>query len=208
MFRFHILGLLRRGEPLHGYALMKEYNRRTNRDYGAGYFYRQLGELMTEGLVRQVPNPLGTDPRRLSYEITSSGRESFEEWFEDIPRDAMGDRDKIARAMLFADVEPERASRLLALWQRDLLEHAKSLERDLQYARAKRRTPTEILPMLIRRELFRVAADLEFLQEVAESLNVASSEQTDNAIDSSNVAIQHAAKQQSTKAARKKRRTS
>jgi len=171
MFRFHILGLLRKGESLHGYALMKEYNRRTGRDYGAGYFYRQLGELMVEGLVQQVPHPLGADSRRLSYAITTMGRESFEEWFDDIPRDPMSDGDKIARAMLFADVEPERASRVLAMWQRDLLEHAKSLERDLQYARTKRRNPTEILPMLIRRVLFRVAADLEFLQEVAESLN-------------------------------------
>jgi len=173
MFRFHILGLLRRREPFHGYALMKEYNRRTGRNYGAGYFYRQLGELMTEGLVRPAPNPLGADPRRTPYQITEAGLEAFDEWFADIPREPIeADIDQVARAMFFSEVEPEIGARVLATWQRDLLEKAKVLERELQHARSKRKDLADMRPMLIRRDMFRVAADLEFLEEVGETIAV------------------------------------
>lgn len=171
MFRFHILGLLRKREPFHGYALMKEYNRRTGRNYGAGYFYRQLGELMVEGLVRSAPNPQGADARRTPYEITELGLEAFDEWFQDIPHEPLeSDVDQIARAMFFADVEPAMAARVLGVWQRDLLEKAKLLERDLQIARGKHKDLADIRPMLIRRDLFRVAADLEFLEELGETI--------------------------------------
>lgn len=171
MFRFHILGLLRRREPFHGYALMKEYNRRTGRNYGAGYFYRQLAELKTEGLVRLATNPSGADPRRTPYEITEEGLEAFDEWFEDIPGDPLEtDLDQIARAMFFSDVQPEKGERVLSLWQRDLLEKAKGLERELHHARSKRTDLADMRPMLIRRDLFRVAADLEFLDEIGETI--------------------------------------
>ena len=172
MFRFHILGLLRKSEVFHGYALMKEYNRRTGRNYGAGYFYRQLGELMTEGFVRPAPNPLGADPRRTPYQITEAGLEAFDEWFEDIPREPIeADVDRVARAMFFSEVEPDIGARVLAAWQRDLLEKAKIFERELQYARAKRKDLADMRPMIIRRDLFRIAADLEFLEEVGETIN-------------------------------------
>ncbi|MDG2307895.1 MAG: PadR family transcriptional regulator [Candidatus Binatia bacterium] len=172
MFRFHILGLLRKREPFHGYALMKEYNRRTGRNYGAGYFYRQLGELMTEGMVRQAPNPLGADPRRTPYQITEAGLDAFGEWFEDIPRDPLeANVDQVARAMFFSDVDPDIGARVLAMWQRDLLEKTKVLERELQYAHSKRKDLADMRPMLIRRDLFRVAADLEFLEDIGETLN-------------------------------------
>lgn len=171
MFKFHILGLLRKRDPYHGYALMKEYNRRTGRNYGAGYFYRQLGELMTEGLVRLAPNPLGADPRRTPYQITEAGLCAFDEWFEDIPREPLEtDVDQVARAMFFSDVEPDIGARVLALWQRDLLEKAKVLERELQFARSKRKDLADMRPMLIRRDMFRVAADLEFLEEIGETI--------------------------------------
>lgn len=172
MFRFHILGLLRKQEPFHGYALMKEYNRRTGRNCGAGYFYRQLGELMTEGLVRQAPNPLGSDARRTPYEITEPGLEAFDEWFEDIPRDPLDpDVERIARAMFFCDVEPDVGERVLGLWRLDLLEKSKALQRELQYARQKRQDLADIKPMLLRRDLYRLAADLEFLEEVAVTID-------------------------------------
>lgn len=172
MFRFHILGLLRKREPFHGYALMKEYNRRTGRNYGAGYFYRQLAELMTEGLVQLATNPSGADPRRTPYEITAEGLKAFDQWFEEIPREPLDtDVDQIARAMFFSDVEPEMGERVLTVWQRDLLEKAKVLERELQFARSKRKDLADMRPMLIRRDLFRVAADLEFLEEIGETIN-------------------------------------
>ncbi len=171
MFRFHILGLLRKREPFHGYALMKEYNRRTGRNYGAGYFYRQLSELTTEGLVRLAPNPLGADPRRTPYQITEAGREAFDEWLEDIPREPIEtDIDQVARAMFFSDIEPEIGSRVLALWQRDLRAKNEVLDHELRYARSKRKDLADMRPMLIRRDMFRVAADLEFLDEIAETI--------------------------------------
>jgi len=150
---------------------MKEYNRRTGRNYGAGYFYRQLAELKTEGLVRLATNPSGADPRRTPYEITEEGLEAFDEWFEDIPGDPLEtDLDQIARAMFFSDVQPEKGERVLSLWQRDLLEKAKGLERELHHARSKRTDLADMRPMLIRRDLFRVAADLEFLDEIGETI--------------------------------------
>ncbi len=171
MFRFHILGLLRRGQPYHGYALMKEYNRRTGRSHGAGYFYRQLGELLSLGLVRSAPNPLGADRRRTPYEITTLGLEAFDEWFEEIPEEPTDSNvEQIARAMFFSEVEPEVADRVLVRWQRDLMEKAKTLQHDLQRASARHSDPADMRPMLIHRSLYRISADLKFLEEVGETL--------------------------------------
>ena len=81
MFRFQILGLLRNRKAVHGYALTKEYNKRTGRSYGAGYFYRQLHELQAAGLIRDIPTPPEMDRRRSLYEITDRGIEAFRSWF-------------------------------------------------------------------------------------------------------------------------------
>lgn len=171
MFRFHVLGLLRNRASFHGYALMKEYNRRTGREYGAGYFYRQLGDLTSAGYVRPAQKKLGVDPRRAPYEITDAGIEAFDEWFEEVPREPLeSDVVRIARAMFFADVDPDRAARVLATWQRDLMDQARNLERDLEYARKKRKDPVDVRPMLIERDLSRVAGDLGFLESVGAAI--------------------------------------
>jgi DNA-binding PadR family transcriptional regulator len=173
MFRFHILGLLRNREPQHGYALMKEYNRRTGRNYGAGYFYRQLGELLTEGFVRSAPNPLGADPRRTPYQITDRGIESFDHWFEEPSRETQDSSvDPIARAMFFSDVERAVANRVLSEWKEDLLQRAKALQQDLQYAQVRRKEASDMRPMLIHRNLYRLAADLQFLDEISVVLDL------------------------------------
>lgn len=171
MFRFHILGLLRKGDACHGYALMKEYNRRTGRNYGAGYFYRQLGELMGEGLVRSAPNPMGADARRTPYQITDAGLDAFDRWFEDIPREPLEtDMDQVARALFFSDVDTEMRRRVLESWKSDLMDKAKALQRDLSRARSLRQDSADIRPALIHRDLFRAAADLEFLEELDRTL--------------------------------------
>src|SRR4030095_5594981 len=83
MFRYLVLGLLRRGEPLHGYALMKEYRERAGVQISTGSFYRELARLVTEGLVRAASNPPGSDPRRAPYEITDLGASAFDTWFSE-----------------------------------------------------------------------------------------------------------------------------
>ena len=171
MFRFHILGLIRSRHSSHGYALMKEYNRRTGRTHGAGYFYRQLSELLSEGYIRSTPNPMGADPRRTPYAITKEGERAFDEWFEDVrPISLETDVDRVGRAMFFSDVAPDTGTRVLDLWQSHLLERAKILERELLEARAARKTETDMKPMLLRRELLRIAADLEFIGEVGQTI--------------------------------------
>ena len=42
MFRYLLLGLLRRGELLHGYALMKEYRERSGLMISGGNFCSRL----------------------------------------------------------------------------------------------------------------------------------------------------------------------
>ena len=172
MFRFHVLGLLRGRESLHGYALMKEYNRRTGRTYGAGYFYRQIGDLIRQGYVRPARKEFGTDPRRTPYEITAEGVEAFDAWLEAVPRRPLEcDVLHVGRAIFLSEVQPLAAARILATWQRDLVEQAKTLERDLAEARKRAESALcDVRPMLIERDLRRVACDLGFLDSVGEMI--------------------------------------
>jgi hypothetical protein len=54
VFRHVVLGLLRRGGLNHGYALMREFQRRAGRNTNARNFYCELARLAAEGLVRMV----------------------------------------------------------------------------------------------------------------------------------------------------------
>ena len=172
MLRFHILGLLRTGEACHGYALMKEYSRRTGRDYGgAGNFYRQLADLAEMGFVRPSRKILGADPRRTPYEITPAGIEAFDDWFEETPREPLGrDVIRMARAMFAVDMEPHLAARVLARWQSDLADQARGLERALVRAKKRERDDRDVRSLLIERDLARVASDLAFLDAVGQRI--------------------------------------
>ena len=74
MLRFMVLGLLRRGERVHGSALWKAYERRSGYAIQNGKFYRALKGLTETGLIRPMSNPQ-IDPRRTPYEITAAGIE-------------------------------------------------------------------------------------------------------------------------------------
>src|ERR1700741_4397852 len=73
MLRYLVLGLLRDGAPRHGYAIRQEYRRRAGLEPSTGPFYRELGRLLEEELIRETPNPPGSDPRRTPYVITKKG---------------------------------------------------------------------------------------------------------------------------------------
>src|SRR4029450_1404978 len=111
MFRYLVLGLLRRGEPLHGYALMKEYRERAGVQISTGSFYRELARLVTEGLVRPASTPPASDPRRAPYEITDFGAAAFDTWFsEPLGADAGPHEDGLsARAVFLAEAGPAAA---------------------------------------------------------------------------------------------------
>ena len=81
MFRYLILGLLRNGARLHGYALVKEYRERSGIEVSTGNFYRELQRLIVDGLIRSASNPPDADARRTPYEITELGISVFDDWF-------------------------------------------------------------------------------------------------------------------------------
>src|SRR5262245_61331844 len=119
MFRYQILGILRRYEG-HGYALGKEYERLTGRRISAGNVYRELQRMVGEGLIRQLPKARDGDQRREPYQITETGRTAFDAWFSEIPRaSAPGDSELAARALFFADVQPSVAKQVIEVWRSD-----------------------------------------------------------------------------------------
>ena len=171
MFRDLVLGLLRRGEPLHGYALMKEYRERAGVQISTGSFYRELARLVTEGLVRTASNPPGCDPRRAPYEITDLGASAFDTWFsEPLGSDAGPHEDGLsARAVFLAEAGPGAARPALERWYDELWQRGKALEREremvLRVAAGGDGTFV-VLALLLARRLKQVAADLEFLHEL------------------------------------------
>jgi DNA-binding PadR family transcriptional regulator len=77
--QFHILLTLAEGAR-HGYGIMQEVERRTDgaMELGPGTLYRSLKQLLTRGLIREVPPGGGSDtepgrPRR-SYALTQEGK--------------------------------------------------------------------------------------------------------------------------------------
>jgi DNA-binding PadR family transcriptional regulator len=171
MFRYLVLGLLRRGEPLHGYALMKEYRERAGVQISTGSFYRELARLVTEGLVRTASNPPGCDPRRAPYEITDLGATAFDAWFsEPLGTDAGPHEDGLsARSVFLAEAGPAAARPALERWHEELWQRGKALERERELAlRAAEDGDGAfgVLALLLARRLKQVAADLEFLHEL------------------------------------------
>jgi DNA-binding PadR family transcriptional regulator len=169
MFRLLILGLLRRGARLHGYALVKEYRERSGAEVSTGNFYRELQRLVTDGLIRSAANPPEADARRTPYEITERGIAVFDEWFtaRDAAAGACSEDDISARALFVADSEPAVVANLLEHMEENLWFAGKTLERARQNLLNRPSEPDrfDVLRLLLARRLKRVAADLEFLEE-------------------------------------------
>jgi DNA-binding PadR family transcriptional regulator len=66
-------------EDLHGYAIMREVERRTDGQtrLGPGTLYRSVGQLLERGWIREAderPDPKLDDERRRYYRLTDLGR--------------------------------------------------------------------------------------------------------------------------------------
>jgi DNA-binding PadR family transcriptional regulator len=162
-----ILGFLRDGLARHGYELITEYKTRSGNQVSAGNFYRELARMASERLVQTGVNPPEADARRIPYQITEKGRQSFDEWLISPSRD----ESDLSAWLLFIDrVPPETRDRLLDRWQDDLWLRSKALSRareDALLLQASRQDAVRYNPLasLISRRLKQVTADLEFLKE-------------------------------------------
>lgn len=171
MIRFLILGLLRHGERLHGYALVKAYRERSGTDVGSGNFYRELQRLLRDQLVRATANPSKVDARRMPYEITQRGIAAFEEWFamQDPTFDTTTEDAISARALFLPEVEPAVAHALLKglreglwLWSRQLerQRHRNSVTSENGASHGAQ----SVLSLLLARRQKYAAADLELIE--------------------------------------------
>lgn len=122
MFRYLVLGLLRDGKSRHGYALMKEYRERSGVRLSSGSFYRELQRLVAARLIRTVSNPPGADPRRTPYEITDTGRATFDAWLIGPTGAGVGRyEDELSRRALFlGSAQPAVARRLIEDWKEEI----------------------------------------------------------------------------------------
>jgi|SRR5215468_11778056 len=177
MFRFLILGLLRNRAPMHGYALVKAYRRRSGAEVSTGNFYRELQRLVVEGLIRSSANPPEADIRRTPYEISDEGITVFDDWLT--ARDAavgrISEDDLSARALFIGELEPAAAAAVLDRLQDNLWFWGKRLERDRQLllsqgAEVDREGASTVLSLLLARRIKHVSADLDFIEGLSRQL--------------------------------------
>ena len=171
MFRYVVLGLLRSGARLHGYALMKRYRQRTGLPINTGSFYRELQRLVGERLITSVTRGDDADPRRAPYAITEEGIAAFDAWFTAPmqPGSTSSGEDQLAARILFlADAPADVAVRVLTVWQDALWNRAKAIDHARETVLGDHGTPPgfDVLPYLLARRLRHVAADIELIDEL------------------------------------------
>jgi DNA-binding PadR family transcriptional regulator len=165
-----VLGLLCDGQPRHGYAVAKEYRRRSGLTMNTGSVYRELQRLAAEGLVRAVHNPPEADGRRSPYTITALGKATFESWLSST-RDAWTPSYEDAlssRALFLGAVDAQALSGVLERWSEALWSLVKAIERDREASfrpSESPATPFSPLSLLQARRLKHLAVELEFLDE-------------------------------------------
>jgi len=164
MFRHLVLGLLRDGQPRHGYELTTEYGRRSAISVSTGNFYRELQKLAGESLVATRENPPDADARRIPYQITEQGCREFDEWLTS-PCEHQAD---LSERLLFIDlVPPEARARILEWWEEELWMRSKALARAREEALRSTAGSARLdpLPLLLLRRMKLIAAELEFIKE-------------------------------------------
>jgi DNA-binding PadR family transcriptional regulator len=172
MVRYLLLGLLRGGEALHGYALVRAYRHQSGVSLNAGNVYRELRRLAAENLVRPLASCGEADPRRLAYTITNAGSAAFDAWFADPSADcdlSTGER-LSARAVFLANVDVRLARRLLDRCSNQPWQRTKQLESEREAALATYASGNDrSLPLravLAARRLRHVTADLDSVEEL------------------------------------------
>lgn len=165
-----ILGLLRKGEPRHGYQLVTQHRALTGAAISPGNVYRELSRLASRALVLARSDDPGGDGRRIPYQITEQGKELFDHWLLSPAKSG----DELASWLIFMDRVPlEVRDRVLERARDTLWSQSKALERAREDALAKHgavREPYHPLPVLLSRRLKQVTADLEFLNELRADL--------------------------------------
>jgi DNA-binding PadR family transcriptional regulator len=131
VFRYLVLGLLRNGASLHGYALMKSYRERTGVQLSTGSFYRELQRLVAEGLVETAANPSDADPRRAPYAITEAGEVAFDAWLTGPTGAAIGryEDELFSKVLFLGVVDPTVVTKLVDGWKEELWLRSKMHER-------------------------------------------------------------------------------
>jgi DNA-binding PadR family transcriptional regulator len=164
MFRHLVLGLLRDGQPRHGYELTTEYGRRSAISVNTGNFYRELQKLAAEALVTTRENPPEADARRIPYQITEQGRREFDEWLTS----PCQDQADLSERLLFIDlVPPDARARIFEWWEEELWMRSKALARAREEALRLGDSSARLdpLPLLLLRRMKLIAAELEFIKE-------------------------------------------
>ncbi len=172
MLRFMVLGLLRYGERLHGYALWKAYERRSGQGIQNGTFYRVLKSLVESGLIRPSAEP-GTDPRRMPYEITAAGSAAFDNWMLTLDvLDGFGEDPISTRAQFLFQMPHAVAQPFLVALADVLSARWRRIEYDRDRVRTRRGITDEersIRSLLLTRNLDRTSADLTWLRQAGET---------------------------------------
>lgn len=176
MIRHVILGLLRDGQPRHGYELMLEHRARSGEQISTGNFYRELARLSGEGLLQTGINPPDADARRIPYQTTDRGSRAFDQWLVSPQAEA----DELSERLLFVDRIPSDVrERLFDRWQETLWMRSKALARAREDALAEQgqQPPGSYnpLPALILRRMKHLTAELEFLKEFRAELDAPAS---------------------------------
>jgi DNA-binding PadR family transcriptional regulator len=163
VLRHVLLVVLCDGEPRHGYAILKAFRRRTGFDMSPGTVYRELQGLRRRGYIEPTGDACESDPRRITYRITTRGRESARGWLAQpppLPRRSIADEIDYRLSVLDA-MEPERALAFLA----DLLARLRlSTELGYQERRLDECEDDGVAAFLRDRHLRRVEADVAFLE--------------------------------------------
>lgn len=165
-----ILGLLRNGEPRHGYQLVTQHRALTGAAISTGNVYRELARLAARELVFARADDAGGDGRRIPYQITEQGKELFDQWLLVPAKHG----EELALWLIFMDRVPRGVRDRILERARDMLwSQTKALERAREDALARHsgtRDRYHPLAVLLYRRLRQVTADLEFLNELRAEL--------------------------------------
>jgi DNA-binding PadR family transcriptional regulator len=166
--RYLVLGLLRHGEHLHGYALWKAFEGRFGRRIQNGKFYRLLKNMAEGGWIRALARSAG-DARRTSYEITPAGCAEFDDWLADVDElDPTADDPVSARVGFAFELAPAAGAAFFAAIENVLSARWKRLEHERDRVLARRHGDARaqaVQTLFLTRNLEHASTDLSWVRE-------------------------------------------